>query len=58
MAINFILHQLEDANQMRIETATISLDEPTILRLGGCYGNEPEFAYTDFSKFIFIRILQ
>jgi predicted phosphodiesterase len=39
-----------------IEVASIPLDVPTLLRVGGCHGDEPEFAYTDFSTFSFIRI--
>ena len=39
-----------------IEAATILLDLPSLLRVGGCNGAEPEFAYTDFSTFSFIRI--
>jgi hypothetical protein len=37
--------------------ATVPLDVPTLLRLGGCHGNVPEFAYTDYSSFHFIRIV-
>lgn len=39
-----------------IELAKIPLDIPTILRVGGCHGDEPEFAYTDFTTFSFVRI--
>ena len=39
-----------------IEVATVPLDVPTILRLGGCHGSTPEFAYTDYTSFHFIRI--
>ena len=39
-----------------IEVASIPLDVPTLMRVGGCRGDEPEFAYTDFSTFSFIRI--
>ncbi|MDD1704429.1 MAG: metallophosphoesterase [Methanoregula sp.] len=39
-----------------IEYAQISLNFPSLLRIGGCHGPEPEFAYTDFSTFSFIRI--
>jgi hypothetical protein len=41
---------------LRLEEAVISLDVPTLLRIGGCHGDEPEFAYTDFLSFSFIRI--
>ena len=40
----------------RIEAARTRLDLPSLLRVGGCHGDEPEFAYTDFSTFSFIRI--
>ena len=43
-------------DEYRIEVARIPLDVPTLLRVGGCHGDEPEFAYTDFSTFSFIRI--
>jgi predicted phosphodiesterase len=39
-----------------LRVAEVSLDVPTLLRIGGCHGPEPEFAYTDFSTFSFIRI--
>ena len=39
-----------------IEAARVLLDVPSLLRVGGCNGVEPEFAYTDFSTFWFIRI--
>jgi hypothetical protein len=39
-----------------IEVARTPLDFPSLLRVGGCHGDEPEFAYTDFSTFSFIRI--
>ena len=44
------------AREMRMEIARIPLDRPTLLRVGGCHGESPEFAYTDFSTFIFIRL--
>jgi hypothetical protein len=40
----------------RIEVARTPLDLPSLLRVGGCHGDEPEFAFTDFSTFSFIRI--
>ncbi len=40
-----------------LEVATVPLDLPTLLRLGGCHGPTPEFAYTDYTTFSFIRIL-
>ena len=39
-----------------IEVARVPLALPSLLRVGGCHGDEPEFAYTDFSTFSFIRI--
>jgi hypothetical protein len=39
-----------------LEVATVPLDVPTLLRLGGCHGIMPEFAYTDYTSFVFIRI--
>lgn len=39
-----------------LEAAAVPLDVPTLLRLGGCHGHIPEFAYTDYSSFFFIRI--
>jgi hypothetical protein len=39
-----------------IEAAQIPLDVPSLLRIGVCNGTNPEFAYTDFSTFSFIRL--
>ena len=39
-----------------LEVASVPLDVPTLLRLGGCHGTVPEFGYTDYSTFFFIRI--
>jgi hypothetical protein len=39
-----------------LEVATVPLDVPTLLRLGGCHGSMPEFAFTDYTSFFFIRI--
>lgn len=36
--------------------AQLPLDVPAIVRLGACYGKNPEFAYTDFTTFSFIRM--
>ena len=44
-------------DSFRLDIARIPLDVPTLLRVGGCYGYTPEFAYTDFSTFTFIRIV-
>jgi hypothetical protein len=45
-----------DKREINLEIANVPLDVPTILRIGGCHGLVPEFAYTDFSAFSFIRI--
>ena len=47
-----------DDRIIHLEVARIPLDCPTLLRVGGCHGDVPEFAYTDFSSFSFIRIIQ
>jgi hypothetical protein len=47
----------QDATVIHLEVARIPLDCPTLLRVGGCHGEMPEFAYTDFSTFLFVRIL-
>jgi len=39
-----------------LHVAKVLLNVPTILRVGACYGANPEFAYTDFTTFSFIRI--
>jgi hypothetical protein len=51
---------LENRNALEgpgLEVATVPLNIPTIFRIGGCYGNIPEFAYTDYTSFFFIRII-
>ncbi|MGA2121540.1 MAG: metallophosphoesterase [Methanoregula sp.] len=40
-----------------LEVSRVPLDCPTIFRVGGCHGYIPEFAYTDFLTFSFIRLL-
>lgn len=45
-----------DGGDHTIESVRIPLDIPSLLRVGGCHGDDPEFAYTDFSTFSFIRI--
>jgi predicted phosphodiesterase len=45
-----------DGQKRTIGEMRIPLDLPTLLRVGGCHGDEPEFAYTDFSTFSYIRI--
>lgn len=52
--------QVENQNGLEgpsLEAASVPLDVPTLLRLGGCHGSTPEFAYTDFTTFSFVRIL-
>ena len=39
------------------EAVKVPLDVPAILRVGACFGSVPEFAYTDFTAFHFIRIV-
>lgn len=51
---------LENRNEQEgpgLEVATVPLNVPTLLRLGGCHGALPEFAYTDYTSFFFIRLL-
>jgi len=48
--------EIEPGN-IRLEAARVPLDYPALFRVGGCHGYAPEFAYTDFSAFSFIRIL-
>lgn len=40
-----------------LHVAHVPLDLPTILRVGACHGEYPEFAYTDYRSFTFIRIV-
>jgi hypothetical protein len=42
---------------VNLEIARVPLDCPTLFRVGGCHGDTPEFAYTDYSAFTFIRLL-
>jgi hypothetical protein len=44
------------SDRLNLDVARVPLDVPTIVRLGGCHGIMPEFAYTDYSSFFFIRI--
>lgn len=45
-----------EGDRLSLDVAHVSLDVPTLLRVGGCHGFAPEFAYTDFTTFSFIRI--
>jgi hypothetical protein len=40
----------------RLNVAGVPLDDPAIIRLGGCHGARPQFGYTDFSRFWFIEL--
>jgi len=40
-----------------LHEARIALDTPSILRVGACHGENPEFACTDFRTFSFLRIV-
>ncbi len=44
------------AGSSPLEVAQVSLDLPAILRVGACSGRNPEFAFTDFTTFSFLRI--
>ncbi|MFA5237286.1 MAG: metallophosphoesterase [Methanoregula sp.] len=39
-----------------IDAARVPLDMPTLFRIGGCYGEMPEFAYADDTFFTYIRV--
>ena len=39
-----------------MESARILLDMPTLFRIGGCHGDEPEFGYLDSTSFTYIRL--
>jgi predicted phosphodiesterase len=47
----------DEPEECCLDIATVRLDSPTLLRLGGCHGMVPEFGYTDYSTFSFIRII-
>ncbi len=51
------LQKNKTRDNLELEVARVPLDLPTINRVGGCYGSEPEFAYTDYSTFSHIRIV-
>lgn len=56
--LDFVPMKLDNGRAcLTLEVARIPLDCPTLLRVGGCHGDTPEFAYTDFSQFSFIRLL-
>ena len=51
---------LENRNALEgpgLEVATVPLDVPTLLRLGGCHGSMPEFALHGLPFVFFIRII-
>ena len=39
-----------------MESARILLDMPTLFRIGGCHGDQPEFGYLDATSFTYIRL--
>jgi hypothetical protein len=43
-------------NPDNLLVASVPLDVPAIFRIGACFGEHPEFAYTDFKTFSFIRV--
>jgi hypothetical protein len=45
----------QDFNNLRV--AQVSLDMPSLMRIGACSGEHMEFAYTDFKSFSFIRVV-
>lgn len=56
--LDFVPLNLDNKGKtIRLEVARIPLDCPTLFRVGGCHGDEPEFAFTDYSTFSFIRLL-
>jgi hypothetical protein len=58
LPIEFLpLPQKRSGDTRELEVATIRLDLPTISRVGCCHGSQPEFAYTDYSTFSYIRMV-
>ena len=56
--IEFVpLPEKKSRDNLELEVARVPLDLPTLTRVGGCHGSEPEFAYTDYSTFSYIRII-
>jgi hypothetical protein len=54
--LGFVPMQIEkEGGSIHLDVARVPLDVPTLLRVGGCHGYEPEFAFTDYSSFSFIR---
>jgi hypothetical protein len=51
------LETADRSGKNRLEVARVPLDVPSILRVGDCHGDTPEFAFTDFHTFSFIRII-
>jgi hypothetical protein len=54
--VQFVPRHIWPETGHRIETASVPLDMPALFRIGGCHGDEPEFAYIDSSVFFFIRL--
>ncbi|MFA5222032.1 MAG: metallophosphoesterase [Methanoregula sp.] len=53
--VEFVPVEMKSRIPMNLEMASIPLDVPALFRVGGCHGDEPEFAYTDFSTFSFLK---
>jgi DNA repair exonuclease SbcCD nuclease subunit len=51
------VHVDNGSSLIHLEVARVPLDCPTLFRIGGCHGDAPEFAYTDYDSFSFIRLL-
>lgn len=51
------LPRMKNKNNLELEVARVPLDHPTLIRVGGCHGSEPEFAYIDQSAISYIRIV-
>ncbi|WAC04362.1 MAG: metallophosphoesterase [Methanoregula sp.] len=45
----------QDLNGLQV--AQVSLDMPSLMRIGACSGEHMEFAFTDFKSFNFIRVI-
>jgi len=56
-ALSFTPRILEPDTIPELEVAQVPLDLPALFRIGGCYGDEPEFAYADDTTFSYIRLL-
>jgi hypothetical protein len=52
-----MIPERDSPDDLFVQASRFSLEQPSLFRVGGCHGREPEFAYTDFSTFSYIRIL-